>query len=467
MVTRDPGVVTLESIQRLRRLVDEHLWSREPLQPAPLAWLRNFVQMAIVIGEGFVRDHLMMRAHSLTFLTLLSIVPLLALAVSLLRLLGAGDGVLELLVEQFVAAGAPETASRLVAFVEGLDFAALGTVGGSLLIGTTIMTVGNVERSLNAIWGVQKQRTWGRRIPDYLAVLLVAPLLLGFAISLGTSLESQWVVKRMLDVPLLADLYHAGLRHAPKLLSIAGFTFLFWFMPNTRVRPSSALLGGIVAGVLFSIAQSVYTGAQIGAARYNAIFGGFASLPLLMVWIYFSWAITLLGAEVAYAHQTLPLYRREVRGAPVGAAGREAIGLGIALMIARAFLEGRPAHDEDGLSDELDVPLRTVRDVVARLEKAGVVAPVSDPVRQGVYQLARPAERITVSDVLDALRGPREVSLGTPEVSRVVEAVFYEIDARRHAEETRTLQELVEGGAVPPPGLSQAPPHVDPSAAGQ
>lgn len=350
---------------------------------------------------------------------------------------------MRLLVEQF-AAGAPGAVDRILDFVGRVKFGALGTLGGASLILTTVLTVGNVEQALNAIWGVTKQRPWVRRIPDYLAVVLVSPMLLGVALSLGASLQSQWLVKRLLESPFFATLHDLGLSQAPTVLVMSGLTFLYWFLPNTEVRFRAALLGGVVGGLLFSIMQHLYVGLNVGVARYDAIFAGFAWFPLLMVWIYVSWSVTLLGAEVAYAFQTLPLYRREVRGAPAGPAARESIGLAVALAIARAFRDGSRAWDEDGLSEHLDVPLRTVREVIAQLEKAGIVAPVADPTRSCVYQLARSAARIRVGDVLDALRGPREAPLGPRELATQVEAVFEEVDAHERAAGHRTLEELVE-----------------------
>jgi membrane protein len=228
------------------------------------------------------------------------------------------------------------------------------------------------------------------------------------------------------------------------LLVILGLTFLYWFLPNTEVRLRAALLGGAVGGVLFSVAQRLYVGLNVGVARYDAIFAGFAWFPLLMAWIYLEWAITLLGAQVAYAYQTLPLYRREVRGTPAGPAARESIALAAALAIAAVFRRGEPPWDEEALSEHLDVPLRTVRDVIAQLEKAGVLSPVADPIRSGVWQLARPADRVRVFDVMEALRGPRQTPLGVRELAVQVEGVFAELDAHERESAGRTLEELLE-----------------------
>jgi membrane protein len=351
-------------------------------------------------------------------------------------------------VEQF-AAGLPDAeraaaVKRIIGFVEGLDFGALGTLGGTLLIFTTLLAVGNVERAFNAIWGVQHQRPWVRRIPDYLAVVLISPLLLGIALSLVASLESQSIVRWLRESAWAAHLLDFGLRHLfPALLIVMGFAFLYWFLPNTQVQWTSAVLGAVVASFLFFVAQRLYVGLSIGAANYNRIFGGFAALPLLMAWLYVSCAITLLGAEVAYAYQTLALYRREVRAEAPSPAARETIGLAVALTVARAFREGAPPYDEETLSEHLDVPLRGVREVVACLDKGGILVRVVDPPREDLWQLARAAETVRVIDVLEALRGSRDANIGAIDVAERVCEVLSEMDAADAEIGSRTLAELV------------------------
>lgn len=409
-----------------------------------MAWLRGFAQLSFIIGEGFVRDQLLLRSHALTYLTLLALVPLLAVAVTMSNAFGvSAENMTRLILEQ-VAAGSPEAVEQILPFVENLNFAALGTSGAVLFLLTTVLALGNVEHALNQIWGLKQQRSWERRIPDYLAVLVVSPILLGVALSLGGTLQSQSLVQRMLEVPLFATLYDVGLRQAPLVLVIVAFAFLYWFLPNTRVRFVSALLGGIVAGVLYSLALYVYLSFNVGVLRYNTIFGSFAFLPLLMVWMYFGWAIVLLGAEVAYAHQTLSRYRREVRGAPAGAAARESIGLAIAIELARAFRDGRPPWSVDALSDFLDIPLRTVRDVTGELERVGILVPCAGELAGG-YQIGRPLERVHVDDILTAMRGSRSAAIGDSHLERVVSKVLGDVDrAAAAASEARSLRDLVE-----------------------
>jgi len=406
--------------------------------------LRGFVQLSVIIGEGFVRDQLLLRANALTYLSLLALVPLLAIAVSISTAFGmSAENMTRLILEQ-VAAGSPQAVEKILPLIENLNFAALGASGAAVFIFTTVLAIGNVEKAFNQIWGLKRQRSWERRIPDYLAVLIVSPILLGVALSLSSTLQSQSLVQRLLEVPLFAVLYDVGLRQLPLVFYAIGFCFLYWFLPNTRVRIVSALLGGIVAAILFSLAQYGYVQFNVGVMRFNTIFGSIAFLPLLMVWLYFCWAIILLGAEVAYAHQTLPLYRREVRGAPASAAARESIGLAIAVELARAFRDGRPPWSVDALSDFLDIPLRTVRNVTGELEAVGILVPsAGEPV--GGYQIGRPLERIQVADVMAALRGSRAAVIGDSEVERVVAKVLGEIDrGAAQVSTARSLRDLVE-----------------------
>jgi membrane protein len=183
----------------------------------------------------------------------------------------------------------------------------------------------------------------------------------------------------------------------------------------------------------------------VGVAKYNAVFGGLAVLPLLFVWIYLACAIMLFGAEVAFAHQNLGLYRREVRGKPPGPAAREAIGLHIALEVARAFRDGIPPWTAAELADTLDVPVRTVRDVLGHLEMANIVSPGGERQNEGGFQLARPAERIEILDVMRALRGPRPGVLAGSLLGAPVEAVLREVDeGATNAAAGRSLADLLD-----------------------
>jgi len=428
-------------LERARRFVEEDVWVWEPQPRTWRAWAVRPLQLSVLIGEGFLRDQLLLRASALTYVTLLSLIPLLALAFSIVGAIGISDDLVNLVVEQ-VAAGSPEAQARIVDIVQGVKFGQLGTIGAAALLVTTVLAIGNVEKALNGIWGVREKRDMVRSFTDYLAVMVTAPLLLATAISAAAAFRSQTVVQRLLEFEALSTLYKVGLTVAPTLVTAVAFTFLYRFLPNTHVRLTSAALGGIVAAVLFSLAQQAYIGLNLGAARYNALVGGAAWLPLLFVWIYFSWAIVLIGAEMAFAHQNLEHYRREVVGTPPGPAAREAIGLQIALELARAFRDGDRVWTSDGLARALDVPVRTVRELCRDLADVGIAAPYGG--EQGEYQLGRAAERITVNHVIGALRGPRRDD-STQHVGEVAWEVLGQLDegARKAAGEL-SLADLLE-----------------------
>ncbi|MEN8184623.1 MAG: YhjD/YihY/BrkB family envelope integrity protein [Myxococcota bacterium] len=412
-----------QGIRRLRRFLAEGLWTGDLRASRLGGWAIRLLQLAVMVGEGFVRDRALLRATALAYVTALSLIPALAIAVAIIGALGVREDVTDFLVAQ-IAAGSPGAAQWILRVVQEVNLGSLGTLGAALLFATTLVTIGNVERALNDIFGVRHQRTWARRIPDYLAVLVVAPLLVGVALSLGTVVRSQWIVQRLLEIESLQGV---ATGQAPiLLLYAAAFTFLYWFLPNTRVRPLSALIGGIVAALLFNGAQASYVGFNVGVARYDALFGTLAVLPLFLVWIYISWAVVLLGAELAFAHQHLGNYRQEVRTGEARPAQREAIGLAVALAVAKAFERGDPGCTADRLSVELDVAVRLVRDVLIDLEVAGVVAPRGG---DGGIQLGRPAETIRVGQVRTALRGSLD-DLGQPgDVGRMAGEVSREIEA--------------------------------------
>lgn len=410
-------------LQRAQRFVRDEMWDVQPEPRSAAARALGVLQFAVMIGQGFVKDFLLLRASALTYFTVLSLVPLLAVMVSMADAVGVTANFAEAVVDR-IAAGSPEAKDKILGFVENVNFRALGTLGAAMLFFTTVLGISNIERSFNEIWGVQEGRSWARRFPDYLAAIVIASLLAGVALSLATTLKSQSLVQRLLEFSVFSTLYSYGLKQVPAIVLSMAFSFLIWFMPNTKVRPVAALLGGLVAGVLVVMAQNLYLGLTIGLARAQTLYGNFAQLPLLLVWIYCFWAIVLFGAEIAFAYQNLELYRREVRGKRAGPAEREAIGLGIALDVARAFRDGRKAWNADGLADSLRVPVRTVRDVLRHLEEEGIVAETGGDNRAEGFQLGRPAETILVTDIIHCLRGDREHVLGDEAIAGPVDALI-------------------------------------------
>lgn len=417
------------TVQRVRQFLLHDLW-RLDLRPGSLVgFATRTLQLAIMVGEGFVRDQLLLRASALTYVTALSIIPLLAVAFSIVRLFDPNNALAVTAVE-FVAAGSPDAQATMLKLLDGADIVGLGSLGAGVLFISSILALRHLETTLNSIWGVRKDRGIARRFSDYLAVVVVVPLFTGIAMSLGATLQSDPAVSWLLELPGFALLYEMGLEHAPEFFLLIGFSFIYWFFPNTHVNAKSALLGGALAAVLFSVAQQTFVGLSIGVARYSALYGGFAALPLLFLWLYLCWAIILLGAEISFAHQNQDHYRLEVQSGSLCLAEVESLGLHLAVEVARGFRDDTRVPSAEVLANGVGASVRAVREVLDLLETDGILSVCAVDGEDEGYRLGRPAERIRVSDLLDAIRGSRgeiDENLRTP-VNRVVGEMIGDLD---------------------------------------
>ncbi len=418
-----------QMIERARRFLMEDLW-RVDLHPRSfLGMAIRALQVVMMVGEGFVKDQLLLRASALTYVTALSVIPLLAVAFSIVRLFDPNNNLAVVAVD-YLAAGSPEARDTLLGLVDGANIVGLGSVGAAMLFVSTVLALRHLETTLNSIWGVRRDRGFARRFSDYLAVIIVVPLFTGAAMSLGATLESDPLVTRLLESPGFASLYKMGLQYAPEFFLLVGFSFVYWFFPNTRVQARSALLGGALAAVLFSLAQSTYVDLSVGAARYSALYGGFAALPLLFVWLYVCWAIVLLGAEFSFAHQNRDHYRLEVSATTLSPAEVETLGLALSVEVARAFRDDRTVPTAEVLAAGVGASVRAVREVLDQLESNGILSQCNLEDGGEGYRLGRPAERIRIADLLDAIRGQRAELENEPAqlVAPAVEEMIGELD---------------------------------------
>lgn len=398
----------LARIQKFWVWLELEFWAYDPEAPVFLRGLRSAAQLIALTLKGFRDDQLLLRASALTYVTALSIIPMLAVVIAVLGLVGGDQAIVNFTIEQLTTV-APDVQETVRGYAAGLDFAKFGTIGGAVVFGTAIFALRHLERTLNEIWGVARDRSWARRFSDYLAVMVVAPISIGVAVSLATTLQSEPMVARLLEQPAFARIYGLGLSQAPLLILFLGFTFLYWFFPNTTVRIRAAAFGGVVAAVLFSVARAIYVDFQVGAATYQAVFGALSAVPLILAWLYVCWAVVLLGAEVAFAAQNLAYARREMRSGEASPAQREAIGLEIAVEIVRNFRDQEAPPTAEWLADSLDEPVRLVRRLVDHLERAELVRGVllRDD-KEMAFVPARPIRELMVGEVLRAVRGEVE-----------------------------------------------------------
>jgi membrane protein len=452
---RGPRRLRVAMIRRIRDWLAGELWNFDSNAPVTRRLLRSTAQLIALTVRGFQSDQLLLRASALTYITALSLVPMLGVVISVLGVVGVDQTIVNFAIDQ-VTTVAPEARETLRGYAAGLDFQGFGTIGGAIVFGTSIFALRHLEATMNDIWGVARSRGWARRFSDYLAVMIVGPISIGVAVSLATTLHSEPLVSRMLSVPFFEQIYGFGLLQVPLLVLFLGFTFLYWFFPNTTVQIRAAALGGLVAAILFLAARTIYVDFQVGAATYQAVFGALSAIPLILVWLYACWAVLLLGAEVAFATQNLPFARREMRAGDDSPAHREAIAVELAVAIARSFLARDTPPTASALADTLDEPIRLVRRLVGHLEAADLVRGVEIGDRNDrSYVPARPARDLTLADVLRAVRGEWEPDFdtGTTRRSENVATVLVRLEgALKEIADRTSLETLAREGGNSTPG---------------
>jgi membrane protein len=430
-----------------RRFSSDTLWE---LDPVSLGGLKGksvgILQFFSFVTGNFIANNSLLRASALAFTTLLSFVPLFALAFSLLKGLGAQNRLAPLILTQ-VAAGSEIVVNRILSYINNTNVGSLGAIGVAGLLFTAISMLGSIEDAFNVAWEATETRTFYRKFSDYLSVLVSAPLLLLAATSITTSLQSKWLAGWLFERTYLGDLYFFLLSLAPYLSVWIALFLLYVFIPNTRVRYGSALVGAILAGTLWQIAQWGYIHFQVGVGNYNAIYGTLSVLPILMVWVYVSWLIVLYGMEVVAAHQHLHTFRRDLRRGSVSGSCRELIALATLRHIAAAFHEGAPGWDEEQLALRIGVPLRIMRDTLRQLVGAGFIVPAGGGI--ATFLPARELDQIALAQVILALKrfGSFCSIAGEDEAREVLETADRAVCA---ALEGITLKEFASQDKLPP-----------------
>jgi membrane protein len=351
---------------------------------------------------------------------------------------------LETILLEKLSAGSEELVSQLISYVDRTNVNTLGALGLVGLIVTAISVVGNVERALNHIWGVEQTRTLARKFSDYLSVLFTCPILMVAALGLTGSLQSTTFIRAVLQIPGMSQLMLVLAMLTPYVLVWAALTFVYVYLPNTKVRFGSALFGGLVAGTLLQIAQWVYIYFQVGVARYNAIYGAFAQLPIFLGWLYLGWLFFLLGAVMSFAHQADGDRQWGFGWGDIRYALKEELALKLLVVIARGFYSERDPWTAEALSREIGVPVPLVREILHQHCMAGILFPAS---RGGgeVYLLGKPPENLSIYHITEAMRnfGGDNIVLKSVEGDGTLRKTLDDIgESRRQALSRVTLKDL-------------------------
>lgn len=449
------------AIQRLARFFGVRIWMVRLVDLRPgRALLYRGSRIAYSTVRGFRENRLTFRAAALTYFTVLSIVPFLAFAFSVLKGFGAYRSFVDGFIRPYIAATfGPNPALRtaiekVLDFVEHTDVSSLGTVGLLFLLYTSISLLSSVESVLNAIWGAKRKRPFLRQVTDYTTLLVTTPLLFLVAITFATAAQSSGIVaflRHQLALGLVIDFF---LRLSSLLVTCLAMVILYLILPNVRTRISSALLGGLLSGVLWQISLILHVQFQVGVARYNALYAGFGAIPIFMVWTYVSWLVVLLGAQLAAGHQNEQTMRQMLRARHADQALKEWLAVAITAHLARRFVRGGSKLTALGLADRLEVPALAIEDIVESLMRADIVAK-SVAGTEIVYLPARDLDNVRVEDVREALRrDPQATDLRAaveqqlgPRLRALLGALEQERRQSRHNLTLRALADLVDDGA--------------------
>ncbi|MGA2071364.1 MAG: YihY/virulence factor BrkB family protein [Sedimentisphaerales bacterium] len=368
----------------------------------------RFLRIVILAVRGFNENKCKFRASALTFFSLLSIVPVIALMFGIAKGFGLQERVAAQILEKMK--GQEEVANKVIAFSNSLlDKTSGGVIAGVgvvFLFWTIISLLSNIENSFNDIWGVVKPRAFGRKFSDYLVTMLVCPILL--AVAGGATIFLTGQIETLTDkIPVLKSFgpaFWLVMKLLPYLTIWISFTFIFIFMPNTKVRFLSGLIAGIVAGTLFQLVQWAYVNFQVQITTRYAIYGSFAALPLFLLWLQFSWYIILLGAEVSFAHQNAETYEFEPDCLSASRSFKTLLSILITQRLVHRFCTGEKPSEASSLSHELEIPIRLVRQLLYDLSESGIISEVrKGEDKELAYQPAIDVDKLTIKFVIDRL----------------------------------------------------------------
>lgn len=409
-----------------------YLWSQN-LKTAPWwsALYFSVLRTLFVVTRDLVDGQLNLRAMSLVYTTLLSLVPLLAISFSVLKGFGVHNEVGPFLFSLFEPLGekGADIAIKIIDFVERMKVGVLGSVGLVLLLYTVISVMQKIERAFNFIWHITESRPLAQRFSDYLSVVLVGPLLIVASTGLSATAMNSSLVKSLSAVQPFGWLLGVSVVFVPLLLSIAAFTFFYVFVPNTKVKIRSAVIGAIVASLLWKLAGWSFAAFVVTSTQYEAVYSAFASLIFFMIWLYLTWLILMIGAAVAFYHQHPEYLSGDRSKKTLSNRMKEYLTLLVMARIGTNFYNGEAAWSLEDLSDSLDCPVEALTSVLKILEKEGFVVKAKDSELR--YIPGRPFDTTPLENLLSAVKVAEETEyFGMGEVNgqAKVDQIGHELD---------------------------------------
>jgi membrane protein len=393
--------------------------------------LSRFVGTVLRYLYALLRDifsgELNLRAMSLVYTTLLSIVPLLAFSFALLKGFGVFEQLRPYLQESLAPLGArgDEIADTLLSLVDNVKGGVLGGVSMLILLWTVVSTIQKIESSLNYVWYVSKPRSMARRFTEYVVILIIGPVIMVTAVTIIGSMGSNSVVQYLRSLPGAGELLLFAGKLVPMIMISGMFTFLYIYLPNTRVRFVSALVGGLSGGLMWATMAMIFTTFVVTATRTQNMYANFAVAIFALIWLYLNWLVLLIGAQLAFYHQN-PAYLRIGRQVPrLSNSMRERLALNIMSIVGQAFRKPKQRVTPTDIGARLNIPTIAIMPVITALEEDGLLVTTEDEYLIPGKDIAR----TSLNDVLAVVRVEGKTgSHGKPRWSRDIDALGQDLD---------------------------------------
>ena len=381
----------------------------------------------------------------LVYATLLSLVPLIAFAFAVLKAFGAHTELQPIILEFFKpmgAAAAGEFTQKVMDFANSVSTGLVGSLGLALLLWTLLGTIKKVEDGFNFLWRVEHARSFARRVTEYVALLIVGPIVVVSFLGLShNALESaQAGIGRYM--PFFERLVAIGAKVSPYFMVAAIFTAVYMFVPNTKVKWKPALIGGLTAGILWAAVGQLFTALVVYSTRLTVVYAGFAIIVAALLWTYFGWLILLIGAQLSFYVQNRNYLRMGLTELRMSAVQREQLTLKVMFLIGRSYHDGKTRWSVDSLAHELSMPGIAVSRIVHALEDARLLTLTDDE----CLLPARDLGKISIQEIVDIARNEKAGQVGWRNLKvPAVDAISKTMDdAWRKSCGEMTLRDLVE-----------------------
>jgi membrane protein len=401
----NPVTWVLEQLKRL----NEVIW-HTPLSEISKGKTLLVKQLRIVVlaARGFSNDNVQLRASALTFYSLLSVIPVAAIAFAIAKGFGLDQNLEQLITEKFstyheVLDKFLPQVRNAIAETRGGYIAGVGVL---ILFWSVMSLLEHIESSFNHIWQIRSSRPWYRKFTDYITIMLIAPVFIVLSSSITVFISTE-LTDYMTTAPILSffkPLISFLIKLSPYFLSWITMTILFIVMPNAKVRFTPALVAGVIAGTIFQVLFWLYVDLQFGILKLSAIYGSFALLPLFIIWLQSSWIVVLLGAELSFANQNVSRYEFESDALNISNYNKRALVLMILHLIIRNFSIGEKPISAETIATTLKIPVRLARDILQDLTNVNLVSVIHEnEQKERLYQPALDINRLTVSFVFSRL----------------------------------------------------------------